>query len=259
MSVKNEKIMVFVGSKEAKMFVDSLAEHTDNVYAVVSEKYGSRQHVSGNITVISRYLDSENIKSWANRVGIGVFVDGTEIYAASASDVIRKAAEELGVDYYKISSSVDIDFTHTSRCFDASDVVKDASYTVGNVLMIGCEDLIEGVVTEKDGALKDRVIAVLPPNEESIRLCRGAGYPEENIMCMSMPQPAVLLSGIIEGRNITHMVISAGDVASIKENLKAAEALRIKVSLVGEIVQPEGFSADQVWNLFKERLGIEEY
>lgn len=239
--------------------MDSLAEYTDNVYAVVSEEYGSRQHVSGNITVISRYLDSENIKSWVNRVGIGVFVDGTEIYAALASEVIRKTAEELGVDYYKISSSVDIDFTHTSRCRDASDIVRDASYTVGNVLMIGCEDLIEDVVTEKNGVLKDRVFTLLPPSEESIRLCLGAGYSPERILCMSMPQPAALLRGIIESKNITHMVIRAGDIESIKENLQAAEDLRIKVSLVGEIVQPEGLPADMVWNIFKERLGIEEY
>ena len=69
MSVKNEKIMIFVGSAEAKVFADSLAEYTDSVYAVVSERYGSRQHVSGNITVISRFLDKDSIKSWVARVG----------------------------------------------------------------------------------------------------------------------------------------------------------------------------------------------
>ena len=38
MSVKNEKIMIFVGSAEAKVFADSLTEYTDSVYAVVSER-----------------------------------------------------------------------------------------------------------------------------------------------------------------------------------------------------------------------------
>ena len=76
--------MVFTGSAEARMFVDSLSEYTDLIYAVVSDQYGSKQHVSGNITVISRYLDKESIKSWVERVGIRVLVDGTEIYAAGA-------------------------------------------------------------------------------------------------------------------------------------------------------------------------------
>ncbi len=259
MSVKNEKIMVFVGSKEAKMFVDSLAEYTDHIYAVVSEEYGSRQHVLGNITVIPRYLDSENIKSWVNRVGISVLVDGTEIHAAAASDEIKKTAEEIELDYYKISSSVDIDFTHTVRCADVSDVIREASYTVGNVLMIGCDDMIEAIVTEKDGVLKDRVVALLPPEEKSIQICCDAGYPEENIICMSTPLPAVLLCGIIEGKRITHLVISAGDIMSLRENLKAAEISKIKVSLVGEIVRPKGMSADQVWDIFTARLGIEAY
>ena len=161
--------MVFTGSAEARMFVDSLSEYTDLIYAVVSDQYGSKQHVSGNITVISRYLDKESIKSWVERVGIRVLVDGTEIYAAGASQMIREAAEEMGLEYFKISSRIGVDFTHTSKCAGAADIVRDASYTVGNVLMIGCRELAEGVITEKDGVLKDRVVIVLPPEEENIR------------------------------------------------------------------------------------------
>lgn len=259
MSVKNEKIMVFVGSAEAKAFVDSLAEYTDSVYAVVSEQYGSKQHVSGNITVISRFLDKESIKSWAARVGVTVLVDGTEVYASEASRMICETAEELKLDYFKISSSIDVDFTHTSKCKNVEEIIKDAAYTVGNVLMIGCKEMAADVVSEKDGALRDRVVALLPPEEENIRICREAGYSAENIICMTMPQPEILLRGIIEGRNITHMVVSAEDIASIKSNLRAAEAAKIKVSLYGELKQPEGFSVEQIWNIFVDRLGIREY
>ena len=117
--------------------------------------------------------------------------------------MIRETAEELGLDYFKISSSIDVDFTHTSKCKNAEEIVKDASYTVGNVL-IGCSELAEDVVTKRDGALRDRVVAVLPPEEENIRMCREAGYPPENIICMTVPQPEILLRGLIEGRNITY-------------------------------------------------------
>ncbi len=258
MSVKSEKIMVFAGSIEAKNFVDSLSEYTDHVYAVVSSEYGLRQHVSGNVTVISRYLDRQSIQSWVMRVGISALVDGTEINAAEASAEIRRAAEELGIDYFKIRSNVSIDFTHTSKCKNADDIAKDAGYTVGNVLMIGCSELIRDVVCARDGILKDRVIALLPPCEESIRLCTEAGYADENIICMKMPVPVVLLGGLIEAKNITHLVVSAGDVASIKDILKAAEIAKIKVSLYGEIAQQDGYEEAEIWEIFKERLGIEE-
>ena len=72
----------------------------------------------------------EGIRSWAKRVDIGVIVDGTEVYAQEESHMIRRAAEELGIDYFRIRSAVDVDFTHTNRCSDAADIVKDASYTV---------------------------------------------------------------------------------------------------------------------------------
>ena len=258
MSIKDEKIMIFAGSREAKMFTDSLAEYTDNIYAVVSEAYGSRQHISGNITVISRKLDAEGIRSWAKRVGIGIIVDGTEVYAREESRVIKEAAQELGTDYFKISSAVDVDFTHTTKCAGAADIVKDASYAVGSVLMIGCRELTQAVVSEKDGALKDRVIALLPPEEESIRLCQEAGYPEENIICMKMPVPEVLLRGIIEGKNVTHMIVAASDIDSIKVNLSTAAAAGIRVSLYGDIPAAEGIPVQGLWKIFTKRFGIRE-
>ena len=258
MNIKEEKIMIFAGSRESKQFADSLAEYTDHIYAVVSEAYGSRQHISGNITVIPRALDEEGIKSWVNRVGIGAVVDGTEVYAAEESQRIRKTAEELGVDYFKIASAVDVDFTHTTKCSNAEEIVKDASYAVGSVLMIGCRELAEEVVSVKDGVLKNRVIALLPPEEESIRVCREAGYPEQNVICMKTPLPEAVLRGIIEGKNVTHMVVSAADIASVKTNLSAAEAAGIKVSLYGQLPEAEGVSVESLWNVFVARLGIEE-
>lgn len=240
MSVKNEKIMIFVGSAEAKVFADSLAEYTDSVYAVVSERYGSRQHVSGNITVISRFLDKDSIKSWVARVGVSVLVDGTEVYASASSRMIRETAEELGLDYFKISSSIDVDFTHTSKCKNAEEIVKDASYTVGNVLLIGCSELAEDVVTKRDGALRDRVVAVLPPEEENIRMCREAGYPPENIICMTVPAAGNPAAWTHRRQKYHTYGSFGGRYARSKSNLRAAEAANIKISLYGELRQPEG-------------------
>ena len=100
---------------------------------------------------------------------------------------------------------------------------------------------------------------VLPPEEENIRICREAGYPPENIICMTMPQPEILMRGLIEGRNITHMAVSAEDISSIKTNLRAAESANIKVSLWGDLKQPEGMTAEELWKIFAERLEIREY
>ncbi len=117
--------------------------------------YGSRQHVSGNITAISRFLDKDSIKSWVARVGVSVLVDGTEVYASASSRMIRETAEELGLDYFKISSSIDVDFTHTSKCKNAEEIVKDASYTVGNVLLIGCSELKQKMSLRRETALSE--------------------------------------------------------------------------------------------------------
>ena len=102
------------------------------------------------------------------------------------------------------------------------------------------------------------MIALLPPEEESIRVCREAGYPEQNVICMKTPLPEALLRGIIEGKNVTHMVVSAADIASVKTNLSAAEASGIKVSLYGQLPEAEGVSVESLWNVFVARLGIEE-
>ena len=70
--------------------------------------------------------------------------------------MIRETAEELRSGLFqRLSSSIDVDFTHTSKCKNAEEIVKDASYTVGNVLLIGCSELAEDVVTKRDGALRE--------------------------------------------------------------------------------------------------------
>ena len=134
---------------------------------LVSERYGSRQHVSGNITAISRFLDKDSIKSWVARVGVSVLVDGTEVYASASSRMIRETAEELGLDYFKISSSIDVDFTHTSKCKNAEEIVKDASYTVGNVLLIGCSELSRRCRYEETALSETEWWRFFPPEEET--------------------------------------------------------------------------------------------
>ena len=138
-------------------------------------------------------------------------------------------------------------------------VLMDLRLILATVKVLFMKESSEGVVTEKDDVLKDRVVIVLPPEEENIRICREAGYPPENIICMTMPQPEILMRGLIEGRNITHMAVSAEDISSIKTNLRAAESANIKVSLWGELKQPEGMTAEELWKIFAERLEIREY
>lgn len=174
----SEKIMIFAGSDSAKELTEALSEQIDDMYVVSDDYYGKRQTIVGNITMLSRQMDEEDIKKWVERVGIKILIDGTQVQCKKASEQLRLAAEQNGLEYYKIQDKMEIDYSRAVKCKTADDIATLASNNVGRILMIGCESIVEEIVKVKDERLKNRVIAVLPPTEENIKRCKLSGYPD---------------------------------------------------------------------------------
>ena len=95
----NRKIMAFIGTEETAELVSALAEYTDNIYAAVSDEYGKASHPSGNITLLSRYLDEEKMNSWIDRVGVDLVIDGTDLTAEAPRKLIAKVCESRNIEY----------------------------------------------------------------------------------------------------------------------------------------------------------------
>lgn len=253
----SEKIMIFAGSDSAKELTEALSEQIDDMYVVSDDYYGKRQTIVGNITMLSRQMDEEDIKKWVERVGIKILIDGTQVQCKKASEQLRLAAEQNGLEYYKIQDKMEIDYSRAVKCKTADDIATLASNNVGRILMIGCESIVEEIVKVKDERLKNRVIAVLPPTEENIKRCKLSGYPDENIVCMSLPQKAEVFAGLKEGMDANFIVTSADDLSTLKECLSAAELINSRTAILGQIGEADGIPADQLWDTFAERFGLD--
>ncbi len=190
-------------------------------------------------------------------MGIKIIIDGTQVQCKKASDELRETAEHLGLEYYKIQDNIEIDYSRAVKCNTADDIAALASNNVGRILMIGCESIVEEIVKVKDERLKNRVIAVLPPKEENIARCKASGYPEENIVCMSLPQKAEVFAGLEEGMDANFIVTSAEDLSTLRACLLAAEMINSRTAIFGQIGDADGMPVDKLWDTLAERFGLD--
>ncbi len=252
----NKKIMAFVGTNDAAALVSALAEHTDDIYAAVSDEYGKAPHPGGNITLISKYLDEEKMSSWIDRVGVDIVIDGTDLPASGARAVIKKVCAEKNVEYHRIAAKQQINL-HTSIYRNKENLLRDLEYPVGNILVEGEEELY-GIITEvKD--FSDKVFMMVPADPDIMKRVLDAGYKKENIISINKLIHSDMLVAMFREFEISDYVFPGYLKEGMGERLASVDRSDVKACIYGDLVPDDGMSADDMWDMFAERFGIEEY
>lgn len=253
----NKKIMAFIGTNDASALVSALAEHTDDIYAAVSDRYGKAPHPSGNITLLSKYLDEEMMSSWIEKVGVEIVIDGTELAASEERTVIKKVCSEKGIEYYRIAAKQQMNL-HASVYRNKEQLLRELEYTVGNVLVEddGGElyDIMTGV---RD--FSEKVLMMIPADPEVIENVLAAGYKKENILSVNRLIHADMLIAMFEELNISHYVFPGCLTDGMSERLASVDRSQVKACIYGDLIPDEGMTDDAMWDMLAERFGIEEY
>lgn len=252
----NKKIMAFVGTNDAAELVSALAEHTNDIYAVVSDEYGKAPHPSGNITLLSKYLDEEKMSSWLDRVGIDIVIDGTSLTASDARGIIKKVCSEKGLEYYRTAAKQQLNL-HTSIYRSKEQLLRDLKYTVGNILVESNEEL-RSMFTEMKN-FSDKVLVMVPADPDLIKKTLDAGYKRENILSINRLIHAELLVAMFREFNVSDYVFPGYLKEGMEARLSSVDRSDVKACVYGELVPDEGMNADAMWDMLAERFGIEEY
>ncbi len=252
----NSKIMAFVGTEDASALVSALAEHTDDIYAAVSDEYGKAPHPGGNITLLSKYLDEERMSSWIDRVGVDIVIDGTDLPASEARAVIKKVCAEKGIEYHRIAAKQQMNL-HTSVYRSREQLLRDLEYTVGNILAEGDAELCDMLTDVKD--FSEKIFMMIPADPEILKNVLDAGYRKENILSVNRLIHADMLVAMFKEFNISDYVFPGYLTEGMGERLASADRSDIKACIYGDLIPDEGMSADDMWDMFAERFGIEEY
>lgn len=253
MSNIKDKIMAFVGTDALKAVIDELSEYTDNIYAVVADEYGKVSYPGGNITVISKYLDEDGILRWINNSDIKILIDGTAVYAAEESKIIRNAAEKAGVEYFRIVDRVEMNQRiHISR--SAEDVLRRIEYAHGKVLVKGDKQLLHELTSWEK--YRDKVCPLVKADGVLIKELLDAGYSSENIICHGKTLSVNFLISLMEEYDITQFIMMGYDSIGMQERLQAADIARKDVIICGELLQEKGYSPYAMWELLARRYKL---
>jgi precorrin-6x reductase len=255
MSKITKKIMAFVGTEDASELVTALAEHTDNIYAAVSSEYGKAPHPGGNITLLSKYLDEEDMERWMERVNIDIVIDGTDISAASEGKIIKDVCEKRGVEYYRMAAKYQINM-HTSVVRKDDVLLREMEYTVGNVLVEGDADLFRLLTGVR--AYDEKMFPVVPAEPEMLKSVLDMGYKKENIISINRLIHADMLIALFNEFGISDYIFPGTLKEGMSERLAAVDRSNVKAAVYGDFVRDEGMNADDMWDMFAERFGIED-
>jgi precorrin-6Y C5,15-methyltransferase (decarboxylating) len=186
--MKAEKLFVFAGTSDGRVFIEELLRRSGGVIAVTAftaTDYGGELLASLDCEVRSGRLDEEGMKSLMESEKPAYTVDATHPYAVEASANIRAACEKTGTPYLRLKRD--------TRAPDVPGLVRVGSAGEAAAFLREKKGVIFHAAGVKEAApfaaqeLKERVVVRVLPMEESLRQCRELGFPAKNIVAMQGP------------------------------------------------------------------------
>ncbi len=195
-----DKVLIFGGTTEGRVLADILRESGVPHEVSVATEYGKRIEAgSGECSIRTGRLSSAQIAELLKSDEYLVVVDATHPFAIKASEDIKMACKEAGVEYLRLSRDTGDDRFAGATGSDVTEKSADDIVYVDNMaeagealdkiegnilLMTGSKDLAEIVSKISD---IERIYVRVLPSVESISLCEKAGITGKHIIAMQGP------------------------------------------------------------------------
>ena len=243
------KIMAFVGTDDCSDLITRLAKYTDKIYAAVSSVYGQSSFPGGNITIISSYLDENGIQRWIDRTGVGMIIDGVSENASDESSLIRRKAEENGIEYLRIADHLKLS-RNIKICKKREELVSAFTYSTGTILVEGSG--LYGFLREA-GIPAERMIALIRPETEEFSRLEEAGCPADHILSLGMIVHEAFLLSLFDELQVRYYVMEGGSNRGIVEKINALNHSDAHAYIDGELADQEGSTSSDLWKMLKKR------
>ena len=212
------KAVVFSGTTEGRRFSQKLAALGAEVTVCVATPLGAEeQGRMAGITVHAGRLLPDAMA--ALLAGADLCVDATHPYAVDATQNIRAAAAQAGVEYRRLLRAQS---PLPEGCAVFETAAQAAAYlagTAGNVLLaIGAKELAAFAALDP-ARLYPRVL----PTPEGIAACEAANIPHRNIIAMQGPFSLALNVALMQQFGVRYLVTKDGGAAGgFAEKVQAA-------------------------------------
>lgn len=165
-------VVLFGGTDEGHKIADFLSEQKVSYIVCVATEYGAELLDMKNVRI--GRMTAEEMADFFDENSVRLVIDATHPYAEFVTENIKKACK---VKYIRVvREDVQADGTYFENIKTAAEYLEK---TTGNILITtGSKEIA------KFSVVADRAFARVLPSEESLELCKNAGFKMKNIICM---------------------------------------------------------------------------
>ena len=254
----NINILIFGGTSEGRRLAELLSANHIKCSICVATEYGEKLLPSSDyIDVKSGRMDLEEIKQYLFANSFSHVIDATHPYASIISNNAKTACEYYGINYIRlIRNKSDKEYTASENIITVKNINQAAALlndTEGNIfLTTGSKELIPFCKQIND---TNRIIARVLPTAAALDVCSNAGLCGKQIIAMQGPFSKEINLAMFKQTNARYLVTKdGGNAGGFSEKITAATEAGITVILIERPVAEEGYSINEILDMFKLTL-----
>lgn len=250
------KICVFAGTAEGRRLVERLHGRGAAIVACAATEYGGEM-IRGNegVKVHTGRMDAGGMARFFEDEGFDCVIDATHPYADLATENIRAACAETGIEYRRLQRESGGEEDDGVWVHDANECAEYLKNTQGAVfLTTGSKDLPAFCADE---GLRARIYARVLPMQTSLDICAECGIARERIIAMQGPFSEELNAAMFRAANARYIVTKdTGSAGGYADKIHAAKRVGAKAVIIGRPLQAEGTSGEEIEEYIVKKFGL---
>jgi len=243
------KILIFGGTTEGRAIFNMMADKGADVTMSVATSFG-RESLKGN--VLTGRLDECEMTALISEAAYECVIDATHPFAEAATKNISAACLAAGADYYRLKREEmpeAIGVTYVQDMAAACEMLKSNNEKV--LITVGSKELEAFTHVEN---FRERFYVRLLPMKESLENALNLGFRGSNIICMEGPFDEEMNRAVLAKTGAGILVTKdSGQEGGFDEKVSAALSMGCKVIAVSRPVCEEGYSLDELLDIFNLR------
>ncbi len=236
-------VILFGGTYEGHKIADFLVREKISHAVCVATEYGASLLQGANVR--TGRMTEDEMRVFFREENARIVVDATHPYASEVTRNIKAACE---CRYIRVLRGDDA--KTGTRFKNTADAVRYLEKRRGNVFITtGAKEISEF------SPIRERSYARVLPSEESLALCRAAGFGMSRVICMQGPFSKELNAAILREYDIKFLVTkSAGKNGGFKEKADAAAEAGAELIVIDRPQSEDGVTLEEAENLILEWL-----
>ena len=225
------EILLFGGTTEGRALAEALKAKCIPTLVCVATEYGeSLLTPSEALQVHTGRLDAPAMAALIAHHRPRLVIDGTHPYAADATDNIRAACGQAGLQYLRVRREAAAP-ENCEAFASMEELVAWLSLQPGVIFStLGTK---EAAALAQVTGFSERVWLRILPAAENISACANAGFPPKRIICMQGPFSTALNLAMFEAASADILVTKeSGATGGFPEKLEAAKRRGMKVAVL---------------------------